>query len=77
MSQSIQNTNSIHTIQPKHKHDKYVFICMGAFMLIVATFPMAVWRVSQSNKYNAGAFNSWTLEESQKSELNTQKTAQK
>ncbi|MDJ0580752.1 hypothetical protein [Crocosphaera sp.] len=77
MSQSIQTRNTIQTIQPKYKHHKYVFICMGAFMLIVASFPMAVWRVSQSNKYNSGAFNSWTLEESQKSQLNTQKTAKK
>lgn len=75
MSQSIDTRNSIHTIQPKHKQHKYVFICMGAFMLMVASFPMAVWRVSQSNKYNYGAFNSWSLEESQKSELKNQNTA--
>ena len=77
MSQSIQERNSIDTIQPKYKQHKYVVICMGFFMLIVATFPLAVWRVSQSNKYNAGAFNSWSLEESQKSELKNQNTAKK
>lgn len=60
------NTKSF--IQKQELH-KYVSICVGCLLLALATFPLAYWRVSRSGKYNSGAFNSLSSEQSQKSEF--------
>lgn len=57
------------SIQKKQQLHKYVWICMGCLFLMLGTFPLAYWRVSRSGKFDAGAFNSLTREQSQKSEF--------
>ncbi|HAC64620.1 MAG TPA: hypothetical protein DCF68_14070 [Cyanothece sp. UBA12306] len=77
MSQAIEQKKPLVTVTSRGKLDKYVGICLWLFFLIVGTFPLAYLRVSQSGKYNAGAFNSFGFEESQKSEFNPEKISQK
>jgi|GEM_PF-4616983 len=50
----------------KQKMHLYVLTCVGVLLAFAATFPVAYWRVSQSNKYNGTPFKSLSLEESQK-----------
>ncbi|NEQ36863.1 MAG: hypothetical protein F6K40_11465 [Okeania sp. SIO3I5] len=57
------------TARGKQKLHKYVSICVGLLLLMLATFPIAYLRVSSSGKYNGGAFNSLTLEENERPEL--------
>ena len=67
-----ENTREIYTTKTcsqKQELHKYVSICLGCLLLALATFPLAYWRVSRSGKYNAGAFNSLSSEQSQKSEF--------
>lgn len=45
---------------------KYVLICVGVWLLFVATFPLAYLRVSRNEKYAGTPFKSLTWEESQK-----------
>lgn len=54
---------------PRQKLHKYVLICLVSLIAIIASFPLAYLRVSFSEKYNAGPFNSLTPEQSQKSEF--------
>ena len=67
--EAIEEQQENRLIVPRQKLHKYVAICMGCFLLALATFPLAYWRVSRSGKYNAGAFNSLTPEQSQKSDF--------
>lgn len=81
-SQSNQPTSEIYTTQTtnnleanlkaeariyaKEQMHKYVGICLGALLVFIATFPIAYYRVSQSGKYNGGAFNTQKWEDSQR-----------
>ena len=57
-------------IKPNHNNlslHKYVLICVGSLFLFIASFPIAYWRVSQSDKYDGLPFKSLELEDHQKS----------
>lgn len=69
MRENTRETYSNHAFSRKQELHKYVSICVGCLILALATFPLAYWRVSHSGKYNAGAFNSLSSEQSQKSEF--------
>ncbi len=71
MLDTIREQQNEYPISSRQKLYKYVSICIGFMFLFLITFPIAVWRVSRSGKYNAGAFNSLTIEQSQKSEFET------
>lgn len=45
---------------------KYVLICVGCFLMIIATFPLAYYRVSMSEKYGGEPFKSFSEEDAQK-----------
>ena len=67
--ETIEEPQENRPIVPRRKLHKYVAICIGCFLLALATFPLAYWRVSRSGKYNAGALNSLSPEQSQKSQF--------
>ncbi len=69
MLQATREQNHTRPITSKQKLHKYVSICVGCLLMFIATFPLAYWRVMQSKKYDAGAFNSLTPEQSQKSDF--------
>lgn len=49
---------------------KYVWICLGCLFLIVASFPIAYWRVSQEQKdYQGSPFRSLNWDDVQKGTL--------
>lgn len=41
---------------------KYVLVMIGAFFLIASTFPIAMKRVADSEKFTDAHLNSWTVE---------------
>lgn len=45
---------------------RYVLICVGCLLFIVGSFPLAYWRVSQSDKYDGLPFKSLNLEDHQR-----------
>lgn len=71
MLEATQTKQNSYSVSPRQQLHKYVSICVGCLLLVLATFPLACWRVSQSGKYNAGFFNSWTPEQNQKSEFDS------
>lgn len=48
---------------------RYVVIVVGLLGVMLATFPLAYMRVSNSSKYTDGPFNSLELDQSQKSDF--------
>ncbi|NEQ76155.1 MAG: hypothetical protein F6K23_25830 [Okeania sp. SIO2C9] len=69
MLQASEYKQKVLTVRQRQKLHKYVSICVGLLLLMLATFPIAYLRVSGSGKYNGGAFNSLTLEENERPEL--------
>ncbi|MBP0030540.1 hypothetical protein PN466_08230 [Roseofilum reptotaenium CS-1145] len=69
MLESLENKPVPSRVEQRQKLHKYVFICVGVLGLFLATFPLAYWRVAQSDQFNSGPFNSLTPEQSQKSEF--------
>lgn len=69
MLQASEYKQKVRTLRQRQKLHKYVSICVGLLLLMLATFPIAYLRVSGSGKYNGGAFNSLTLEENERPEL--------
>ncbi|MDJ1185523.1 hypothetical protein [Roseofilum casamattae] len=69
MLDAIGDNKERQSLSERQKMHKYVLVCAGVFVLFVASFPLAYWRVSRSGKFNAGPFNTLTPEQSQKSQF--------
>lgn len=48
---------------------KYVWGSIGILLIFLATFPLACWRVAQSDKFENQPFKSLTLDGNQKDNL--------
>jgi hypothetical protein len=53
LTNSIDQANSVSSAQPlpAHKMHKIVFAFIGLFVAIAVTYPIAMWRVSQMDKF--------------------------
>jgi len=63
VGEDTQKVRTVRPVQQRRELHKYVLICVGLLFSTITTFPIAYFRVSNSGRYNAGPFNSWSLEE--------------
>ncbi|MEM9245174.1 MAG: hypothetical protein AAGA67_05480 [Cyanobacteria bacterium P01_F01_bin.153] len=56
-------------VAQRHQMQKYVLISVGCCLLFFASFPLAYWRVSQSDRYGVGPLNSASPDQSSRMPL--------
>ncbi|MGK7872331.1 MAG: hypothetical protein AB4426_03130 [Xenococcaceae cyanobacterium] len=71
-TQTALTTQTLHKKMQARQMHKYILVCVGAWLLFIATFPIAYLRVSQSGKYTGTPFKSLTWDDSQKASASYQ-----
>ena len=67
MQTQVRSSQAVNSkTQQKRQMHRYIWVCVGVFISFLATFPLAYWRVSNSDKYDGLPFNSFNWEDSQK-----------
>ncbi|MEM9772348.1 MAG: hypothetical protein AAF889_12265 [Cyanobacteria bacterium P01_D01_bin.73] len=56
-------------VAQRQQMQRYVLISVGCCLLFFASFPLAYWRVSQSDRYGVGPLNSASPDQSSRMPL--------